>query len=141
VKRSRRTFCSMTCSRTFQVGENSTSWRGGSDPNRGAGWLKLAETIRERDGYECRRCGKSQEENGRKLDVDHIRPWRSCPSVAVANDPSNLVSLCHLCHKWKTQVAERRWLKTGDSHGMAQYLRSLGISAREKASTGQVCPS
>jgi hypothetical protein len=37
----------------------------------------LAETIRQRDGYRCQRCNKTQDENGQKLSVDHIIAWRT----------------------------------------------------------------
>lgn len=119
-------FCSRTCRERFYIGEHHTHWRGGSDPNRGAKWLKIAAAIRERDGHICRRCGKTEADNGRRLDVDHIRPWRSFEHESEANDPSNLVSLCGRCHKSKTSGAERAWLR-GDRLAMLAYERSVTL--------------
>lgn len=112
---------------------------GENDSKRGPRWHARAESIRKRDGYRCRRCGKSQAENKTKLSVDHIIPWRSFadPHEGEANDPANLVALCASCHSWKTTTAERAWLK-GDMIGFKGYLRSLNISGAElqAATTG-----
>lgn len=117
-------FCGRDCARGFITGEKHALWRGGGDPNRGVGWVKLAASIRERDGYECRRCRLSQFENGEALAVDHIRPWRSFDNKKEANDPSNLVSLCKKCHGYKTTKIERAWLR-GDRIEMQQYENAV----------------
>lgn len=119
-------FCDRTCREKFYVGERHSHWRGGSDPNRGAQWLKIAAAIRERDSYVCQRCGRTQAENGRRLDVDHIKPWRSFEDEKQANAPENLVSLCHRCHKSKTSGAERAWLK-GDRMAMLAYEKAVKL--------------
>lgn len=119
VRRVKRSFCSRGCAHAFNSGVNHTNWRGGSDPNRGQGWRKLAEEIRDRDGYRCRRCGKTQEQEGRRLSVDHIIPWRTFTDAEEANAKSNLASLCGSCHSKKAR-AERLWLK-GDVLDMWQY--------------------
>lgn len=119
-------FCSRECSKGFIVGPAHALWRGGSDPNRGAGWVKLAEKMRARDGYMCRRCGLSQFENGEALAVDHIKPWRSFENKAEANDPLNLASLCKKCHGYKTTKVERAWLR-GDRIEMAQYEKAVSL--------------
>lgn len=131
LRRVKRVFCSRACSARFYRGEHSAAWRGGSDPNRGPGWLKVAEEIRKRDGYCCQRCGKSQDENGQKLSVDHIVPWRRFESVAQANHPDNLVSLCRTCHSWKTSRAEQKFLK-GDVLDFRSYLLSIHVSRLER---------
>lgn len=124
LARTARHFCSTRCWSELVRGEEHQAYRGGSDPNRGSNWQKLAESIRVRDGHRCRRCNKTQEENGQKLSVDHVIPWRSFTDKALANVESNLVSLCRACHSWKSHTAERRWLK-GDVLGLAQYIRSV----------------
>jgi hypothetical protein len=68
---------------------------------------------RRRDHYTCQGCGKTEVELGRVLDVHHIRPFREFGYIRhqndrylLANDLSNLVSLCVSCHKtmeWKTE--------------------------------------
>ena len=67
---------------------------------RGARWHTLRMAVLERDGYECRSCGKRR---GR-MEIDHIRPVRTHP--ALAYDPANLQALCTSCHTIKTN-AER----------------------------------
>lgn len=49
-----------------------------------------AATVRERDGHRCRVCGSTHE-----LHVHHIR-YRS---QGVDHSPSNLVTLCRVCHE------------------------------------------
>jgi 5-methylcytosine-specific restriction endonuclease McrA len=122
LRKAGRAFCSRRCTQQFIRGEQHGSWRGGSDPNRGHGWRKRAEEARKRDGYRCRRCGKTQAENGQKLSVDHIRPWREFESADEANALENLASLCRGCHSWKTNTLEKRWLK-GDGLALAEYRR------------------
>jgi hypothetical protein len=124
VKRTKHIFCSKPCHRAYFVGEQSPAWRGGSHPNRGAGWVKLAERIRERDGYTCQRCTKTQKDNGERLSVDHIIPWRLFLNKVEANDTDNLISLCRDCHGWKTHVAERKML-IGDRIQFEQYIKSI----------------
>lgn len=124
--KSRRRFCSKACQHAFISGNEHWAFRGDADPNRGAGWHRIAAGIRLRDGHCCRRCGQTQEENGRKLDVDHIRPWRSFFDKTVANHPSNLVSLCRKCHNSKTHSAERDWLK-GDRMAMLKYEKAINL--------------
>lgn len=126
VKRVANVFCNKVCARKFLSGENHPHWRGGHDANRGPAWLKLAASIRERDGHACRRCGRTQAENGRKLDVDHIVPWRLFNSAEIANQPSNLVSLCARFHRIKTAKMERAYL-IGDCLGMHAYEQSISL--------------
>jgi 5-methylcytosine-specific restriction endonuclease McrA len=121
-----RVFCSLDCSRGFLKGTKHALYRGGADPNRGCEWLALARQIRERDEFQCQRCGRTQAENRQKLSVDHIVPWRTFADKAEANHPTNLVSLCRRCHAIKTVDFERKWLK-GDRIGMEQYRRSLKL--------------
>jgi len=107
-------------------GPNSPLYRGESDPNRGGQWRRLSEEIRKRDGYCCQRCNRTQAENGQKLSVDHIIPWRAFTDKTAANAPSNLTSLCRRCHSIKTHLYERLWLK-GDRIGMEQYRRAIQL--------------
>lgn len=127
VKRVDNAFCNKVCASKFLSGENHPHWRGGHDPNRGPAWLKIAASIRERDNFTCRRCGRTQAENGQKLDVDHIVPWRQFKGRPdVANDPRNLVSLCKRCHCIKTSKFEKAYL-VGDCCGMSAYELSISL--------------
>ncbi|MDD4578251.1 MAG: DUF1998 domain-containing protein, partial [Anaerolineaceae bacterium] len=69
----------------------------GSDPNiYGAGWDKLRQKILLRDGYTCRSCGKVFPVT--ELHVHHVQPFRTFAEPALANQASNLVTLCASCH-------------------------------------------
>jgi hypothetical protein len=118
-------FCSKACFKEFNRGENSILKRTGkTEATRGPLWQKLSATIRKRDDYKCLRCGKTEKENGAKLSVDHVIPWRTFEDKNKANLPENLASLCAACHGWKTTTAERLWLE-GDVIDMEKYIRSI----------------
>jgi hypothetical protein len=120
IKRVDHSFCSLTCSTAYYSGENAVGWRGGKQPGyRGPGWPRLAEAIRERDGFRCRRCGKHQDDERTRLSVDHVIPYRSFDNREEANQPTNLVALCRSCHSKKAR-AERLWLR-GDVLDMWTY--------------------
>ena len=98
-----RRFCSHSCYVASDVvgkgGADHPNWKGGTSKHyrRGANWKVLAESVRARDNYACRECGKSQSSlsgKRQKLDVHHIVPW----AVSACNNPDNLVTLCRSCH-------------------------------------------
>jgi len=61
-------------------------------------WIELRyRVLREGDGR-CCLCGRGAAD-GAKLNVDHIKPRRSHPSLALAR--SNLQVLCNLCNRGK----------------------------------------
>ncbi len=69
----------------------------GSDSNvYGPDWNRLRQKILLRDNFTCRGCGKIFVPA--ELHVHHIQPFRSFPDSALANQASNLVSLCASCH-------------------------------------------
>ena len=69
----------------------------------GGGWTgTLKRSIRERDGYKCQVCGKTETDNGRLLPVHHIDYDKD------NLDPKNLVALCSSCHS-KTNFSRKRW--------------------------------
>lgn len=102
---SEHNFCSGKCRADFAVGSNNPNWRGGnSKGGRGRGWARLSDSIRKRDFFKCQWCGKSENENGARLSVDHIKPWRTFQDKAQANNRLNLVSLCRSCHGRKNGI-------------------------------------
>jgi hypothetical protein len=133
LRRVKHAFCNSECRALFMRGENSPLFRGDKDPNRGAAWNKLADAIRLRDCFSCRRCGRCQGglKRREKLSVDHVKPWRSFTDKSAANAPSNLVALCRECHSYKTTVVERAWLR-GDVVTFNQWVRSLHLKSAAK---------
>jgi len=79
--------------RPDMIGENHSNWRGGiSEEGYPFNFNdELKEFIRKRDRV-CQLCGKTKEENGRRLDVHHI------DYIKENLDPSNLITLCRGCH-------------------------------------------
>lgn len=104
--RADRRFCDKGCKSAWQSkhfrGENSPNWKGGHDEYYGAGWEKQRQKCLERDDYECRACGMTQEEHrdefGTGLNVHHIVPHREFEDNEAANDLGNLVTACRSCH-------------------------------------------
>jgi len=69
----------------------------GSDSNiYGPEWNQLRQKILLRDSYTCRACGKAFEPSD--LHVHHMQPFRTFADPAIANQASNLVTLCASCH-------------------------------------------
>jgi hypothetical protein len=98
-------FCSRKCcgvwmARTF-VGENSAHWRGGYDPYYGPNWSEQRRQVRARDNYTCQRCGVTESQLERELDVHHVMPFRTFgrDRYAEANNPDNLKCYCAGCHQ------------------------------------------
>lgn len=54
-------------------------------------------SILRRDGFKCQTCGRSAEEDGVKLHVDHQQPL----SKGGSNDDENLWTLCQDCNLGK----------------------------------------
>lgn len=86
-------------------GENHSNWKGGiSKESYGLEWtITLKESIRERDNYECQRCGISQEKLGQALAIHHI-DWNK-----KNMNPQNLISLCRSCHTKIHRSSNTNW--------------------------------
>lgn len=61
-------------------------------------WRRVRMQILKRDGARCACCGASPE-TGAVMNVDHIKPRRLFPALAL--DPSNLQVLCNECNHGK----------------------------------------
>lgn len=77
------------------------------------------EEIRERDNHVCKICEKTEEENGRKLDVHHI------PADKHHNDcflKVDFVSLCISCHRMVDNCSDEMF------EYYEEYLEELNYS-------------
>lgn len=76
------------------TGSNNPNWRGGisNSPYSFDFDDELKELVRQRDKYLCQFCGKSQEENDKKLSVHHIDYDKQ------NSNPKNLITLCSSCN-------------------------------------------
>lgn|GEM_PF-3203751 len=61
-------------------------------------WRRIRMTILKRDGARCACCGATPAD-GVRMHVDHIKPRRIFPALAL--DPKNLQVLCELCNHGK----------------------------------------
>lgn len=61
---------------------------------------QLRFSILTRDGFRCRYCGHSAQEEGIKLEVDHIVP----KSMGGVDEPANLITCCSKCNKGKGKL-------------------------------------
>lgn len=84
--------------------------RRGNRHQRGYGnpWDKLRIRILTRDRYLCQTC-LTQGRPTVASQVDHITP----KAQGGTDDPDNLASICHQCHKAKTAAESRGRQSTG----------------------------
>lgn len=75
----------------MQKGERSFNWRGG----KSYGFKKKVVLVR--DNYTCVMCGHREPWI---MEVDHVKRKKDYPELA--NEVSNLVTLCPNCHRRKT---------------------------------------
>lgn len=89
----------------FKKGKEHPLWRGGVsfEPYGLEFNSKLKEQIRKRDNYECQECHIKQTDLDYKLHIHHIDFNKK------NNTPSNLISLCRLCHH-QTYFSPEEWI-------------------------------
>jgi hypothetical protein len=77
-------------------GPKHPNWNGGTStlPYGPEFTRKFKKIIRERDNYTCQRCGRTQEQEGRVLQIHHLDHDKT------HNDPGNLVTACGSCNVW-----------------------------------------
>lgn len=101
-------FCSKKCHDRYQIGENNPNWNGGSSffPYCPKFNNDLRERVRSFWGYKCGYCGKTQEENGRALNVHHVH----YDKLVCCNDREIIlfIPLCCSCHS-KTNGNREDW--------------------------------
>lgn len=106
IKKGGGKYCSSDCSAKAHSGKNSNLWKGGHINYYGPNWQKQRRKARKRDGNKCKYCSKTEKQNGKKLDVHHIKPFREFNYIPdknnnykKANKLTNLICLCTGCHK------------------------------------------
>ncbi len=91
-----------------------------NDANKyGPNWIQQREQARARDEYRCQVCGI--EEGDHEHHVHHKTPYRQFENPQLANQLSNLVTLCPSCHRRVETIVR---LRSGLS-GLAYVLNNL----------------
>lgn len=68
-----------------------------------------ALAVKERDGYQCQRCGYQGTPGRRDVEADHIA---NVAAGGQRHDTGNGETLCVPCHKQKTQAESRASRRT-----------------------------
>lgn len=103
-KTSNHRFCSRQCKGKWQsqrqIGIDNPAWKGNFSTYHwyGENWKRQRRRARQRDNHTCQRCGITEIELNKALDVHHKKPFFSFISYKQANKLINLISVCHTCH-------------------------------------------
>ncbi len=102
-----RNFCSRACADKGHSRQVSGQGNGRYVHGLGAErypkeFRKITIEIRDRDGHQCRLCGRTEEEQGYALHVHHIDYDKT------NNEPMNLLSVCQWCHGGMHGLPKRR---------------------------------
>ena len=75
-------------------------------------WRKVRMVILKQYGSRCQCCGATPED-GVKMHVDHIKPRKTHPELAL--DSSNLQVLCEVCNHGKGNWDSTDWRPTSET--------------------------
>lgn len=107
VEKQDRFYCSDECRSVYLseqwTGQSNPQYKDGKYRDFGNNWMDVKKKVREMSNGVCEDCGKSEDDNGRKLDIHHVIP-RSYfidfdeRTVEESNCIDNLIVLCQSCH-------------------------------------------
>lgn len=98
----------------IRQGGNCNWWEGGHDEYRGPNWFEMRNLARIRDNNTCQVCGKTELEQGYKLIVHHVVPYRFFQGdYKKANELQNLLCVCHNCH---AKTESHMWFNVPDEY-------------------------
>lgn len=108
-------FCSNECRILFNRGKNSPAWKGGIsfEPYCSKFNEEFKKYIRAKFDNVCFLCGKTEEENGRKLDVHHVNYDKNCGCAETKEDKKAEDESCQfvpLCRSCNSKVNKNRAL-------------------------------
>jgi len=86
-------------------------------------WIHVRYKVLLRDKGQCQCCGATAK-TGSRLKVDHIKPRRFYPELAL--DMNNLQTLCTMCTRGKGNWNETNWCEKLDMWHLIS-LRERGL--------------
>lgn len=103
------------------------------------GYENAAAYVRDRDNHTCQMCGvKSNEKKHIVIEVHHVIRR----SDGGSNKPSNLICLCHSCHKKihsnDKLLKELQKLKISDTYKDSTYMNMVRWKLYEELSTNYI---
>ena len=98
-----------------------------SDPNDyGKDWKAIRDHVRKRDQYCCQSCSRQEAEI--PFHVHHKIPFKSFISIEKANELSNLITLCPICHRLAEMNIRMRSALSGLKYLMSNLAPLLVLS-------------
>lgn len=86
-------------------------------------WRRLRMTVLKKYGSRCQCCGATPAD-GKRMNVDHIKPRRKYPELALTE--SNLQVLCEDCNHGKGNWDETDWRQSAEPLTVtAEDIRAL----------------
>lgn len=87
---------------------------------------RLRYRILERDGFRCRYCGATPDDEGVKLEVDHLTAYHT----GGTEDPDNLITSCRECNRGKSgRLREEDFGVRGDFDFLADSFATFSPDA------------
>ena len=91
-------------------------------------WRQVRMVVLKRDGARCACCGATPAD-GLRMHVDHIKPRRKFPELAL--DPRNLQVLCEVCNHGKGNWDQTDWRKKQDAANETEFVVGTTYSDTE----------
>lgn len=95
-------------------------YRGGDAFLESFEWRKIRMQVLIRDGARCACCGATRQD-GRQMHVDHIKPRKLHPELAL--EPKNLQVLCDVCNHGKGNWDQTDWRDEFTEDAIGSKLR------------------
>ena len=92
--------------------------------NYGPNWTRQRILARKRDQYRCQHCGAPEQDKTHH--VHHKIPFRNFLSYEEANQLSNLITLCPVCHKNAETAVKMRSGLSGVQH-VLRYIAPIFV--------------
>jgi hypothetical protein len=103
----------------YRGGTNSPEWKEANSPEflQSYEWRKLRMVVLKKRGARCECCGASPLDGRTVINIDHIKPRKLFPHLAL--EEANLQVLCHECNHGKGNWDQTDWRRTQEDEATA----------------------